>query len=45
MVTFGGRIAHRHWQHAIYHGFTAIPADHLWTVAFVKYRVRWSRLW
>ncbi len=20
----GGRIAHRHWQHAIYHGFTAI---------------------
>ncbi len=25
MVTFcGGRIAHRHWQHAIYHGFTAI---------------------
>lgn len=37
MVTFcGGRIAHRHWQHAIYHGIYRYLADHLWTVAFVK---------
>lgn len=32
----GGRIAHRHWQHAIYHGIYRYLADHLWTVAFVK---------
>ncbi len=37
MVTFcGGRIAHRHWQHAIYHGIYRHLADHLWTVALLK---------